>query len=95
MVLEEPMRDLWLGILLVPVLALGVPRVCNAEEFAGRLVRVDKTTVTLKGQGDATVVVQVDNGHRADAAPYLGRWVTVDVRTECGGTRAVRFKAHP
>jgi len=94
MVLEELMRDLWLGILLVPVLALGVPRVCVAEEFAGRLVRVDKTTVTLKGQDNSTVVVRVDNGQRVDAAPYLGRSVTVNVRTECGA-RAVRFTARP
>lgn len=86
------MRAMWLGILLVPIMLIA-PLTGLAEEFAGRLVRVDLTTVTLYGPDNKALVAQVDQGNRVLAAPFLGRWVTVDLRTDNGGCKAVRFRS--
>ncbi len=92
-VVEEMMRAIWLGFLLVPIL-LAAPWTCLAEEFAGRLVRVDLETVTLYGPDNKTLVVQVDQGNRVLAAPFLGKWVRVDLRSDNGGCKAIGFRSH-
>lgn len=89
---EEQMRAMWLGMLLIPLLFVG-PRISMAEEFAGRLVRVDLDTVTLHGPDNKALVAQVEQGHRVLAAPFLGKWVRVDLRSDNGGCKAVGFRS--
>jgi hypothetical protein len=86
------MRDRCLGIILV-VAVFGLCQPCSAEEFAGKLERVDMESVTLLGSDNQRLVVRVDRGSRQAAAPYLGKWVTVDFRTEGGQCQAVRFRS--
>lgn len=88
---EEQMRDQWLGILFCSVFFLA-PQLGYAEEFAGMLVRVDLNSVTLQGSNDEKYVMQVEQGQRREAAPYLGKWVRVDFRTEKGACRVIRFR---
>ena len=85
------MRDRWLGILLCSVLSL-VPQVCCAEQFAGLLVRVDLHSITLRGSDNEKYVMRVEKRQRREAAPYLGKWVTVDFRSEKGSCRVIRFR---
>lgn len=85
------MRDRWLGILLCSVFSLA-PQVCCAEQFAGMLVRVDLNSVTLRGSDNAKYVMRVEKGQRLEAAPYLGKWVTVDFRAHEGSCRVIRFR---
>ena len=65
----------------------------RAEEFAGKLERVDLESVTLLGSDNQRLVIRVDRGSRQAAAPFLGKWVTVDFRTEGGQCQAVRFRS--
>ncbi len=56
LVVEEQMRATWLGFLLVPIL-LVAPWTCLAEEFAGRLVRVDLPGMKIDDYGPALDLV--------------------------------------
>jgi len=84
------MRNLGLGI-LVALILVGAPGVGTAEEFFGKLERVDLDTVTLRGPDNEMIVVRVDGGNRRNAAPYLGKTVIVYFQNEQGECRAVRF----
>ncbi len=64
-----------------------------AEELAGKLERVDYETVTLIGSDNQKTVVRVDKGNRHKAATFLGKTVTVDVRSDRGECRAIRFRS--
>lgn len=86
------MRGRWLGMVLFAGL-LVLPQVCTAGEFAGRLERVDLESVTLRDSNDKLVVVRVNKDHRFQAAPFLGKWVTVDCRSEQGEFRAIGFRS--
>jgi hypothetical protein len=88
---EEQMRDRWLGILL-GLFVLSTPQVCMAEEIAGKLQRVGMHTVTVLRSDNQTMVVQVRRGQRREAAPYLGKSVMVNFRTEQGKCRAIGFR---
>jgi hypothetical protein len=90
--MEEEMRSRWLGMVLFAGL-LVAPQVCAADEFAGRLERVDWESVTLRDSNDKLVVVRVNKDHRFQAAPFLGRWVTVDFRHDQGEYRAIGFRS--
>jgi hypothetical protein len=89
--MEETMRGYWLGIVTALVTAATL-QPCMAGEFAGRLERVDLQTVTLRGSDNKLVVVRVDQNHRLQAAPYLGRWVTVDFQADHGTFQALGFR---
>ncbi len=86
------MRDGWLGLLL-GVVVFGMALECGAEEFAGKLQRVGIDTVTVVGSNNTKVVVHVKRGQRRQAAPYLGKSVMVDFRTESGECKAIRFRS--
>ncbi|MFH1112469.1 MAG: hypothetical protein V1792_00980 [Pseudomonadota bacterium] len=86
------MRDGWL-LLLPALVILGTVPECGAEEFAGKLQRVGIDTVTVVGSDNRKVVVQVKSGQRRQAAPYLGKSVMVDFRTESGECKAIRFRS--
>ncbi|MGO9568303.1 MAG: hypothetical protein ACLP5H_12250 [Desulfomonilaceae bacterium] len=86
------MRDRCLGILLI-LAVTGLCQPCCAEEFAGKLERVDLESVTLLGSDNQRVVIRVDRGSRQAAAPFLGKWVTVDFRNEGGYCQALRFRS--
>jgi hypothetical protein len=86
------MQDRCLRVLLA--LALwGVPICCGAQELAGKLVRVDRETVTLRGEDNTSLFLRVDHGERVQAAPFLGKSVTVDCRTDQGVLKALRFRS--
>jgi len=89
---EEQMRDGWLGLLL-GIIVLSIPLECVADEFAGKLQRVGIDTVTVVGPDNRKVVMHVKNGQRRQAAPYLGKSVMVDYRTERGEWTAIRFRS--
>jgi hypothetical protein len=86
------MRDRCLGILWIFVVCC-LCQPCSAEEFAGKLERVDLESVTLLGSDNQRLVIRVDRGSRQAAAPYLGKWVTVDFRTDGRECQAVRFRS--
>ncbi len=87
------MRDRCLGILLA-LLMFGAVKPCFAEEFSGKLERVDLETVTIVDSDNQRVVVWVDQDDRKLAAPFLGKWVRVDVfKPEHGQPRAIRFRS--
>jgi hypothetical protein len=90
--MEEKMRVRCLGIILI-LAASALCQPCRAEEFAGKLERVDLESVTLLGSDNQRVVIRVDRGSRRAAAPFLGKWVTVDFRTEGDHCKAVRFRS--
>ena len=90
--MEEKMRDRCLRILLT-AMAVCVCQPCHAEEFAGKLERVDLETVTLRGSDNQRLVIRVDRGSRQAAAPFLGKWVTVDFSTDDGQCQVVRFRS--
>lgn len=72
---------------------LSTPLLCTADEFAGRLERVDLESVTLRGSNDKPFVLRINWDRRFQAAPFLGRWVTVDFRNEQGEPRAIGFRS--
>jgi len=90
--MEDEMRGRWLGIVLLAGLSV-LPQVCAAGEFEGRLERVDWESVTLRDGNDKLVVVCVNKGHRYQAAPFLGKWVTVDFRNDKGEYMATGFRS--
>ena len=86
------MRDLWLGGVYIILIISGV-EIFAADEFAGKLQRVDWETVTLLDIDNNSLVVRVDTQIRQEAAHYLGKTVTVDFLNEDGGCRAIRFRS--
>jgi len=86
------MRKFGLGMFAVLILA-GAPGPGVADEFFGKLERVDLDSVTLRGPDNSMIVVRVDGGHRRDAAPFLGKTVTVHFQNDRGECRALRFGA--
>ncbi|MDQ7781781.1 MAG: hypothetical protein RDU20_02815 [Desulfomonilaceae bacterium] len=86
------MRDGWFGLLL-GVVVFGAALECCADQFAGKLQRVGIDTVTVVGSDNRTVVMQVESGQRRQAAPYIGKSVTVDFRNERGQCRAIGFRS--
>ncbi len=83
----------WLAIVIALIGVLGSALLCKADEFAGRLERVDLESVTIRDSSDKLVVLRVNRDRRFQAAPFLGRWVTVDFRNEQGEFRAIGFRA--
>ena len=81
----------WFMALVMLVVAL--PSLSLAEEFAGKLERVDRDTITVRGGDDRRLVVRVDGSNRIQAAPFLGKSITVYLRSERGECRAVGFKS--
>ncbi len=84
------MRRLTIGLFFL--LLAGVPLPCTAGEFIGRLERVDMETVTLRGDHNKMLVLQVDRGHRQLAAPLLGKWIAVDFLRDNDVLRATGFR---
>jgi len=80
------------GVLLSALL-LYSPQLCAAEEFDGKLERVDLKTVTLRSCSNQKLIVTVDQNERQKAAAHLGKSVTVLFETENGKHRAVLFRA--
>ncbi len=88
------MRSYCLGALLLASILVS-PQLCLAGEFAGRLERVDLESVTIRDSNDKLFVVHVDRTHRYQAAPFLGKWVTVRFHDENGVCRALGFRPPP
>jgi hypothetical protein len=84
------MQGLCLGLLVAVALAAGQP--CFAGECAGKLERVDITSVTLLTPDNQKVILSVDPSDRQRAAQYLGKSVTVQYRTEKGSSKALLFQ---
>ena len=80
------------GVLLLALLLCN-PQPCAAEEFNGKLLRVDLTTVTLCSPDNQRLVVSVDRNGREKAAAHLGKSVTVLFRVENGEQKAVLFRS--
>lgn len=85
------MRDRCLGILLALIL-FGSVRTCMADEFSGKLERVDWETVTILGSDNQRFVVSVDQDKRKEAARFLGKWVNVDFLPGQSHPKAIRFR---
>ncbi len=86
------MRDRVLGILMVLIL-VALVQTSKAEEFLGKLERVDWETVTIVDCDNKKFVLRVDGDHRREAAVFLGKRVVVDFKPDDGHLRAVRFRA--
>lgn len=84
------MRGRWLGLACGVLLSAAAG--AHAGEVAGRLERVDLATVTLRDERNNLHVVKVDGMHRQKAAPFLGRWVTVECRGDKGEYVALGFR---
>lgn len=85
------MRDRCLVIALIMVL-IGLPSWASGEEFAGKLERVDRDSITVRGGDDQRLVARVDGNNRLRAAPFLGKSVTVYLSHERGECRALGLK---
>ncbi|MBI4962554.1 MAG: hypothetical protein HY913_04695 [Desulfomonile tiedjei] len=77
------------------LMILGAPCLCSADEFAGKLERVDRETVTVRGGNNQSLILRVDSDNRIQAAPFLGKSVAVDFLNEQGVFRALRFRSVP
>jgi hypothetical protein len=86
------MKDRCFGILLALIL-FGTVQNCLAEEFSGKLERVDWETVTILGSDNQRLTVRVDQDNRKQAAPFLGKWVNVDLNLSRGEPLAIRFRS--
>lgn len=86
------MKDRCLGI-LVALILFGAVQICHAEEFLGKLERVDLETVTILGFDNQRFTVRVDRDNRRQAAPFLGKKVTVDFNSNHGEPLAVGFRS--
>ncbi len=82
-----------LAIMIAFTGLLGSPLLCTADEFAGRLERVDLESVTLRDSNDKPFVLRINWDRRFQAAPFLGKWVTVDFRNEQGEPQAIGFRS--
>ena len=78
---------------MAALVCLALPHLCCAGELAGKLERVDRATVTLRGQDNSRLVLKADNTARQKAAPFLGKSVTVQFRNENGHKRVVVFRS--
>lgn len=78
------------ALLLACVLCAPLP--CAAGELSGMLERVDISTVTLRTSDNQQLVLGVDPADRQRAAPYLGKSVMVQYRTEQGSKKLVLFR---
>lgn len=85
------MRDRCLGVLMALILA-GAGQPCLAEEFSGKLERVDLETVTIVGSNNRKFVLQVNSDNRKQAALFLGKRVRVDFQSDKGQPVAIRFR---
>jgi hypothetical protein len=81
--------------LAVVLIIFGAPSLCRADEFAGKLERVDRETVTVRGGNNQSLILRVDSDNRILAAPFLGKSVAVDFLNERGVCRALRFRSVP
>jgi hypothetical protein len=90
---EEQMRGLWFRMACVLII-LGTEKIVSAEEFLGKLERVDWETVTLRDGDNNKLVAKVDLQSRREAAVLLGKTVTVDLMVENGDCRAVGFRSN-
>ncbi|AFM23893.1 hypothetical protein [Desulfomonile tiedjei] len=86
------MWDRALGILMVLIL-VALAQTSKAEEFLGKLERVDWETVTVVDCENKKFILRVDGNHRKEAAVFLGKRVLVDFKPDDGHLRAVRFRA--
>ena len=85
------MRDrCWIIFLVMSLISM--PSWACGEEFAGKLERVDRDSITVRGGNDQRLVARVDGSNRQQAAPFLGKSVTVYLSTERGECRALGFK---
>lgn len=71
---------------------LGLTGISAAEELAGKLERVGWETVTIAAGNNEKLVLSVDKDNRVQAAPYIGKRVTVRVSKDKGKPIAVLFK---
>jgi hypothetical protein len=86
------MRDCCLGVLMALIL-VGAVQPCLAEEFSGKLERVDLETVTIVGSNNQKFVLQVNHDNRKQAALFLGKRVRVDFQSDKGQPPvAIRFR---
>ncbi|MFC1834381.1 hypothetical protein ACFL2Q_06570 [Thermodesulfobacteriota bacterium] len=86
------MQGRWWGVLLLALIPV-LHQPCSAGEFAGKLVRVDSTTVTLRGTGNQKMVIRVNPVDRQEAARLLGRTVKVQTTGGHGGYKVKFFRA--
>ncbi|GEM_PF-862634 len=78
--------------MLTALVLISTPGICLAGECAGKLQKVGLKTVILKAGNDHRIVFHVDNGHRAMAAPYIGKLVTVKFDQKDGRRQALLFR---
>ena len=63
-----------------------------AEELSGQIERIDWESVTLRGINNSKIVVPVDDQKRAEAAKFLGKTVRVEVLSQDGKFRVLKFR---
>jgi len=90
--MEDEMQGRCCAALLVSIL-LPCAHLCQAQECVGKLERVDLQTVTVRSCDNQKAVFKVDGRDRGKAAPYLGKSVAVEIKTENGEQWAVLFRA--
>lgn len=84
------MQGRWWGFLLIAVfVSTNYP--CFADEYVGKLKRVDRKTITLVGD-NKKIVLEVDSNVRKLAAPYLGKSVSVSFQFQSGKNKAVSLR---
>jgi len=64
-----------------------------ADEFDGKLERVDLQSVTVRGCDNSRKVLALEQKDRQKAAQFLGKSVTVVFKTENGEQKALFFRS--
>jgi hypothetical protein len=63
-----------------------------ADEFAGKLERIDRQTVTLLGPDQTRLVLRVDEPSIQKAAALVGKSVSVEFAPQEGHNRLLLFR---
>lgn len=79
----------WALVIITVFVVTGSP--CFADEYVGKLQRVDMKTITLQGK-NKPMVLEVDSQVRKVAATYLGKSVSVSFCLESGKHKALSLR---
>ncbi len=86
------MQGRWWGV-GIGAFVLAAHGVCFAGEIAGKLERIDLKTVTVRSADNEPVVLKVNRQDRCKAAPFIGKWVRIEFKSDNGRPRAIVFGA--
>lgn len=86
------MSKIWLGVWSLLAL-ISFSSVSLADEFLGKLARIDNDSVTLIGANDTRKTAKICKDDRPKVAAFLGKSVKVDFEDLKGEQWVVKFES--